>query len=230
MSMTAKIGYADIINPTDYPSMTVGFVADAPIRFFDLSSVVARKLGYDEFGDSLDNASCALCFGYAAADGYQMVKSAVGVVKIVFGEKGSFLGECKSFLRNSAAVVVDLGYALRLPGITSALAEKLAPFVPWCDTLTHVSDVYDNGVIAFQEVQVNERHQEAYKIKKTQSRCEFIKHTVLGLGALTGAVGVVLSSWILFAISLVAFVTAMIASFAKNQLADYVVRNRLDLN
>ncbi|MBM3192697.1 MAG: hypothetical protein FJZ59_00495 [Chlamydiae bacterium] len=230
MSASIGISYSDIINPVDYPGMAVGFVADAPIRVFDLSSHIVRKLGCDELGNSLDNASCALCFGYAALDGYLMVKSAIACVKIVFGSKGSFLGEGINFLRNGAATFVDIGYALKLPGISSAISDKIAPFLPWFDTLTHVIDGYDNAATAFQALKVKKEYEEAYKIKKLQSRCEFIKHAVLGVGALTAGAGVVLSSWVLFAISVTAFITAMIASFAKNQLTDYVVKNRLTLN
>jgi hypothetical protein len=230
MGTSVGIGYSDIINPVDYPSMVAGFVADTPIRFLDLSSHVVRQLGHDELGNSLDDASCALCFGYAVADGHQMVSAAWSCCKIVFGEKGSFLGEFKNFLRNSAAVVVDLGYALKLPGITTQIAAKLAPYLPWLDSATHVIDAYDRGVVAFQNIVIKKGHEKAYDFKKLQSRCEFGKHVVLGIGTLTAAVGIVLSSWILFAISVTAFVAAMIASFAKHQLADYVLKNRLNLN
>ena len=169
--------------------------------------------GLDCFGKSnaagfLNSMSSALCIGWAideigkfpsALSNVVKTSKSVGVVSEEFFQTFRFM------IDRSCALVISIGYASRLSNVTVLLADKLAPFVPWCDAISHANDLEKNvgGIMD--------------GIRLEQNKAEAVRHIAMGAAAGAAAVGIVLSPATSFVVAIVAFTTSLFGYIKEQQ-------------
>ncbi len=216
-----------------------GGVVDLSMRFLDAAAAGSRVAGYEVAAGSLETGQCGLCVVYAIGDGAAIPKSVAKVMDAAStsGFSRNLFEPVRELVRNACSLVVDIGYAIKLPGITTTLTAKLAPYLPWGDAFVHFNDLGSSAKTVYAKYEkggdsarIEALKREAFRLDQNQHKWEIAKHALLGATALITAIGmalgVSLSAGLIFAVSITAFALAMFSHFAKQEHNDFLVENK----
>ncbi len=235
--MSVQIKYAD--HPAVMGSDRFGGgVVDLSMRLLDATAAGSRFFGNEAIAGSLETGQCGLCVVYTISDAAAIPKSVAGIVDVAreSGLSTNLFEPVRGLLRNVCSLVVSVGYALKLPGVTTTLTARLAPYLPWGDAFVHFNDLSTSVKIVYAKYiggnaqdSIEALKKEAFRLDQNQHKWEIAKHSLLGVTALiTGigfALGGALSAGLIFTVSVSAFALAMFAFFAKQEHNDFVMKH-----
>lgn len=200
-------------------------------RGLGVAEAASNLVGNKELAGAFDNTACGVSVLAAASEGFQLpgtVMKCVNASQTYGFFSFKLLNRVRLLAGNIGGFFVSVGYALKLPGITTALTARVAPFLPLTDLLLHVNDMVTNALkIAKKEKSDLSRvEKNAFALRITQKKWELAKHTFLVISGLIAVVGITLAPGILFAVSIAAFALSMFAYFAKQNHNDFLSENK----
>ncbi len=196
---------------------------------FDVAGNAAGFIGNHELAASFGVGAYAACGLNAVSDLAHMPGSVVKCAQIALRQGFSFklANAGRKLAANICSFVVNAGHALKLLGITTQITAKLAPFLPWGDTLLSVNEVYSNvrRLIKKTHIMWSAEKRENFRLKIRHNHWDLGKNLFLATTALIAAIGISFSAGIVFAVSIGALLLSMKAFFAEQDYKDFASKH-----